>query len=512
MRWLKKNTLNEKRLSAPVGSLFLLPGVFILFGAIFFLVSIPNHYNFRTYAFDLGINNNAIWDYMHFRWNHCTVMDPHFTNVLSDHFSLLPILISPFAWIFGTYTLLLFQLAAVLYGGYGIYCLVEVLYKSRKPALLALLHFFSMWGIFSVLAFDYHDNVMGAMFVPWFLYFIHLDRPKQALPWFILILISKENIALWMVFICLGMLWLYKNDRMKRKSLAIFGIAALVYFLVVMEFIMPALADPGRTYLHFDYQAIGSTFREAFVTLATRPLYSFKLLFINHLPDPLYDGIKAELWLAVLLSGGLALIRKPQFLLMLLPVFAQKLYSDHYEYWGINNHYSIEFVPILTLAVYWSLLSIPSLKTRHIIGISLALLTLGSSMSFIDHRVSKHYKRGNSRFYQKTHYVRNYNVKEVHSFISKLPVEAKISAQNMLVPHLAFRDEIYTFPTIEDADYIVLLPADDDKYPFTGTDYEKKLEEIKKMPGWNIKPSPASMLVLEKQQEFRSATPLPTSQ
>jgi uncharacterized membrane protein len=41
---------------------------------IFCSISIYNHYVFRTFALDLGIKNQAIWDYAHFRYNYNTVM------------------------------------------------------------------------------------------------------------------------------------------------------------------------------------------------------------------------------------------------------------------------------------------------------------------------------------------------------------------------------------------------------------------------------------------------------
>ena len=75
------------------------------------------------------------------------------------------------------------------------------------------------------------------------------------------------------------------------------------------------------------------------------------LLFKNTLNDPTYDGIKQELFLMVFVSGGIALLLRPVYLFMLIPIFAQKLLSNDYALWGINSHYSIEFVPILSIAI-----------------------------------------------------------------------------------------------------------------------------------------------------------------
>src|SRR5207249_11116663 len=40
-------------------------------------------------------------------------------------------------------------------------------------ALILLFQFWSIWGIYSALAYDYHDNVVAAMLVPWLFYYFH---------------------------------------------------------------------------------------------------------------------------------------------------------------------------------------------------------------------------------------------------------------------------------------------------------------------------------------------------
>ena len=125
--------------------LMLLMGLLIvigIYGIIFCSISLVNHYNFRTFGWDLGINNNAIYDYAHFRWNDCMIMQPQFNNVLSDHFSLLPIIFSPLYWVFGTYTMLIVQILGILWGGVGIYVYIRNLTNNHRLSLLAVIHFF----------------------------------------------------------------------------------------------------------------------------------------------------------------------------------------------------------------------------------------------------------------------------------------------------------------------------------------------------------------------------------
>lgn len=463
--------------------LLIILGVFAL---IFCSISIVNHYNFRTYAWDLGIRNNAIFDYAHFRWNEGLLTYERFDNILSDHFQLLPILFSPLYWIFGSYSMLILQILSILFGGTGIYFYIRKLSGSRKMANLAIIHFFSLWGIYSALGFDFHDNVVGAMFVPWFLYFIRYDKWTKASIMFVLILISKENMSLWMFFIGLGLIVLHYKEIHKLKYISLFTALALIYFLVVMKFIMPALANESREYIHFDYSALGNNFGEVIATILQRPGYIFSLLFENHLNISSAVGVKSELHFVVLLSGGVFLFLKPQYLIMLIPIYAQKLFNDDPGKWGINYQYSIEFAPILTLVAFTWIIEYKNKKKHRLIAYLLVGLTIITTVSVLDKRVSTWYNSINHQFYKKNHYVRDFNVYCVHRILEKIPDDAIVSAQTMLVPHIAFRDRIYQYPDVSDAEYIVLLTADDNTYPLKQEAYDKSIAKYMNDEEWDI--------------------------
>ncbi len=88
--------------------------VLFFFGIIYSLISLVNHYCFRTYALDLGAYTNALYDYIHLQWNDSSVFKEVPENLLSDHFDLYLILFSPFIYLFKTYTLLIIQIISVL--------------------------------------------------------------------------------------------------------------------------------------------------------------------------------------------------------------------------------------------------------------------------------------------------------------------------------------------------------------------------------------------------------------
>ena len=44
-----------------------------LYGTVFCLISLVNHYNFRTYGLDLGIYTHGIYSYSHLNWHTFTL-------------------------------------------------------------------------------------------------------------------------------------------------------------------------------------------------------------------------------------------------------------------------------------------------------------------------------------------------------------------------------------------------------------------------------------------------------
>ena len=471
--------------------------IFILFALIFASISFVNHYKFRTYGWDLGINQNAIYDYAHFRWNDCMIMQPQFTNVLSDHFALYPLLVSPFYWIFGEWTMLIFQFLAILFGGFGIYKYVLNLTKNTTISTLAVAHFFSFYGIYSALSFDYHDNVVATMFVPWFLLYFEQRNWRKAIIYFILIIIAKENMALWAVFLGFGVSFksLLQKDKQTALKGLYFALAAAVYFLVVIKVIIPSLATPGREYLHNSFSALGGNFGEVIINIIKHPIKTFELLFVNHSGDPAFDGMKVETYLALALAGGFLIVLAPEYLIMILPILGQKMFNDLPIRWGISVHYSIEFAPIIVIAVYTIINRLKKFKVA--IASVFLVSTFISSASFLDHRTSEYYNQANSQFYKKAHWKREFYFAEVNRLLKTIPADARVSAQSCLAPHLAFRDYIFHYPFIGNANYIALLPAEENKYPYDDVAYQKAIDDFLASGKWKVFAKNEAVLILK---------------
>ncbi|MCX6272894.1 MAG: DUF2079 domain-containing protein [Bacteroidetes bacterium] len=442
--------------------------VFLVFATVFCLVSLVNHYQLRTYGADLGLFNHALWSYSHFKADYITLHfrgdDPAF---LGDHFSPLVMLFVPFYWLFGSYALLIVQILSILAGGLGIFLFVRDNTRLSWMPLLILLHFFCLWALYSALSFDFHTNVVGAMMIPWFILFYSREQKKRALLLFALILLAKESMPLWMAFIIPALMWMNRKSFRQYLRFEIPLIAfSLFYFILVLGYVMPWLQQgKGTEQISHLYANLGGSIPEMIRNIFLHPRIIIDALFHNTSKEPLFDGIKWEFHLMMLVSGGLALLVRPAWLFMLIPIYAQKFLTDNSGLWGINNHYSIEFAPILSMALFDSVKRIPN---RWItLGLTAFFVLSSGLFTYLkmEDRKSVWYNKANNAFYSKEHFDPVVNLDAVYNILQTIPANASLSVSTELAPRLAFRDKIYHFPVIKDADMIVIFSDKKGDYP-----------------------------------------------
>lgn len=450
-----------------------------LFLLIYSLICFVNHYNYRTYALDLGTYTRAIYDYAHFWPSYGEVFRAAPENVLSDHFDLLLMLFSPLWWLFGNITLLVVQLVAIHFGAAGVYRLSRHYQLSSRAALLATATFLSYFGIFSAVAFDYHSSVVAACLVPWFvLFFFERARAKMVIM-FLLILLAKENMGLWLFFICTALAWMTRKDRARRNRAISLSLAAILFFIWVLYYAMPWFAASSQ-YAHVEFHVLGDSFGEIISNMLRDPLRAFSLLFQNHLPDPSFNGIKTETWVFWLVSGGFLMLYRPVFLWMIIPVMLQKMYHDDPTKWSVAQHYSAELAPLAA----WCLVDVFSSirqKKQALLGAAVLLLTAGTTIRLCDKTVA-FVDKTRIRFYQAEHYKSDFNKDEVKEVLRMIPREAGVSAQSMFVPHLVSNHAVYQYPIVRDAEYI-LLSDDIHSWPLDAARLRKQIDSLLANPG-----------------------------
>jgi uncharacterized membrane protein len=460
--------------------------ILLFFAGIYCAISLVNHYNYRTYAFDLGIYNNCLYQYAHFHKNHYPYLHHLFSNFLADHFSLYTVILSPLYYIFGTYTLLLVQIASVLFGAIGIYKFIQRRFESPFLPEIAMFHYLSFFGIYSALAFDYHDNVVSAMLLPWFLYYFDAGKTRLTILFAILIVIGKENMPLWLGFVCLGLFLLNFKDKRKRNLSLILAFSSLIYTVLVIKVIMPAL-DPmvaQNGYNAFHYSVLGNNSSEIISNLLNDPAKIFNAFYLNpFIGRPHLNEIKKELYICLLFSGGFMLLFRPQYLIMLIPIIAQKVLHDDFGKWGITGHYSIEFTPIIIVCFYDGLAYVKQKQVRLFFAVAACISTIYITKDKMDSRYSEYYNKINTAIYIRGHYQCLYDRAEVKRVMKLIPKDANVSAFYVFAPHLSFRKNIYQYPDIHDAEYIMLANSPL-SFPMSPFELDIKIKELLDSKDW----------------------------
>lgn len=469
--------------------------ILVMFLAMACLISVVNHYFFRTYALDLGLYTNALYEYSHLRFPTCASFTTHNFLLLGDHFDIYLVVFSPFAYVFGSYTLLILQILFLVLGGLGVYNYLNAIGAQRYLANAALFYFLFFFGTLGGLGFDYHSNVIASCIVPWFFYVTYMKKTLHSWVLVFIICLGRENMGIWMCFVCLGLVAVNWTDHKVRTTLLLQAIFSILYSAVILGLVMPLITE-GQAMAGFKYSQFGNSPTSVVFQMAQHPLAVIKALFVNTTNLGKFDYVKLELHLFLLVAGIYVLVKSPTYLLMLVPIYLQKLLHDNPLMWGVGRHYSIEFAPILAIGIFSTIHQMKKESFKKPLTILVLIGACVTSIRLMDSTIA-YVDKINLRFYQSQHYQSPIDLKKVYSKIQEIPNESVLSVQSNLFPHLALRNKIYQFPIINNSEYIILNYSGS-HYPLNEKQYLKLLDSLKSTQHWNTITDDPSILILKR--------------
>ena len=433
-----------------------LASVFTFAGVLYCLISLVNHYLFKTYALDLGLYTHAMYDYAHFRIDDCSMFMAQPQCILSDHFDLYLVVLSPLIFVFGSYTLLLVQIVAVLLGGWGVYKLLSLYTDDDWIPVLASATFFLSFGIIHAMSYDFHSNVLTAMMLPWLLYYLKKRKFGLSTLFVVLFVIGKENMSLWLFFIVIALMWDYRKDKRALWHLAAYAVFSIAYFFIVNMIVMPRLGGNGGGFAR--YAHLGDNYVDIARKLVTHPWETLQMLITNTSGKPDFDGIKEEFYICAFATGLVLTFLKPNYLLMLVPLIAQKMLAVDLMFWGISLQYSVEFMPVIVIASFLVIIKLKKQVCRMVLASCLLLSTVLTTFYTIGIPKSQIWL-DQLCVYQGRHYEQKaFDVHYAYEVIDMIPDDASVCAITPFVPHLAMRDEIRNFANTKDikTDYVLM--------------------------------------------------------
>jgi uncharacterized membrane protein len=195
----------------------------IILSICYSLLSVLRHVHFQSGGFDLGIYDQAVWQYAHFLFPYNTIKERF---ILGDHLTLTLPLLAPLYWIWDNVKILLiFQSVWVCFSAVALY-LVAKIRKFSPFVCFSIAFIYSLfYGIQFAISFDFHPIILGVGLLAWFAYFLEAKKKKLIFITLILVLLTQEDMGF--ALAGLGFIYFFRKDYRKAAFFFIvFGILA----------------------------------------------------------------------------------------------------------------------------------------------------------------------------------------------------------------------------------------------------------------------------------------------
>lgn len=430
------------------------------YAALMTFYALIDHHNLGTAIYDLGIYDNLVWQTAHGFFLDCSLIKGG--NHVSAHFDPIIALI---ALVYRLYmhaeTLLVLQTLWLASGAIPVYLLAKRRLSNEWFAAVLGLIYLLYPALHGVNMFDFHSLAFVVPSAMWAVYLLDTGGFKRYWLVLALMLITREDISLLNCFVGAYAIMIGRT----RTGLATI-LVSLTYLVLVKLYAMPdsgllMSADKAYSYVYYyaemiPHKAEGT--RGLAITALTNPLYALlvsfkeeKLLFFLHLLLPL---------LCLPFAAGKKLILSVYGLLFIGLASRSHVFSLHFQY-------SALLFPMLFAAVPDGLRRVTDGPRIRALGIERAPLAWTLLFGMLTASLVTTVKYGvifpNSSF--KTGWNRLVRVptpemRERHAWVEEIAAaiepDAAVSMTSAVGPHLSNRRKAYHWPTINDADYLVL--------------------------------------------------------
>ncbi len=418
----------------------------LAYALVFSALSILRHLAFNTDGYDMTIFAQVIWNSLRGRLFENTII-PDAPLLIGQRFSPILLAFVPLYAVWSSpVVLMIVQALALAFGAFPLYWFA----RARVGHLLALAVAASYF-LFPALEFtnlrEFHEIALAVPLLSLAAFFLLRQRYKPLLVCLGLSLLVKEDMAF--VVIAFGAyLLLVLRKRWLGLGIAVFG---LIWSVLLLQYILPFLRGDqgfGAGYYYFGhgfwtaterYGYLGRSLFEIITTIVTRPDIVLQHVFV---------APKIEFVLYLLIPCALLPLIGAEIAALALPTLSISLLSDYDLQFSIESHYTASLLPFLFFAMVIASQRILTWRAKTDRGArraALAVLILGASGG-------SYYLQAPGPLAQRfapALYALNAHTDLGHTLLSVIPADAVVVAQGGLTPHLAERQGIYGFPSLD---------------------------------------------------------------
>lgn len=430
----------------------------LAYAVYFSVLSVENHWNLNTSAFDLALEENLVWHVVHgglTAFQSTPFSGPTGTH-FGNHATFFAYFIAPIYWL-APHPETLLVLQATLLGGAAV---PLYLYASRHvPAWIAAfvaLAYLVYPPLHGANLYDFHYLPLGVVFLWLTLYAVEARQRVLAALAVVLALSVREDVAA-----CLAVVgsFLLVTGAAARAGAAIAAVGG-GYFLVMKGLVMGRAGSGGPSFLD-QYAGLlpkgESTFGGVVKTLVTNPLFAAdvivqreKVIYVLQILTPL-------LFLPLTRPIGILLV-VPGLVFTLLSTGYAPLYEPSFQY----TTYWTAFVFIGLVAALAHVArerSGPEPRGARrlyalVAGTAAATLSCTALDGAILHRdgVLSGFSRVDLRMTNES----RQKHQDLAALVLQIPADARVVASEHLLPHVASRADAYRMAQQEyDADWLL---------------------------------------------------------
>lgn len=406
---------------------------FLLFSAL----SVLTWASYTRYDADLAINDQLVWTASRFRPFASTLIG-HATHSLGDHFALFQLYLAPLYWIWpDPRTLLLAQSAGLALAALPLGWIADRRLTSRPLGTVVVGAFLLYPPLHFLNLFEYHEVAWAVPSLALFFWALTTGKMRLAWVFFMLSLTVKEEMAI--VGAAIG-LYVALVARRPAAGLAKTTVA-VAWAIVTMGIIMPRLTTVGGEFYYLRrYSQYGDSAGAIALALLTQPG-----VVLGDLSSPSRLVYYAQLLLPL---AGLPLLAPAAFALA-VPSLAYLALGNSPAQYSILYHYQ---APVIPLVFFASIAGMARLLRWGLPRPVLATVVLGAAgVAYLALSPAPF-----GRAFEPERYHGGEHAAILDRFIATVPPDTPVSAARNVVSRFSRRERVYNFPTVADAEIVLL--------------------------------------------------------
>ena len=456
-----ENFLKKKVLGRELGEL-LVYFMVIVYAVVFSYVTILKHDLFRSYAWDFGNYNQALWTTLN--GGKLFYFTPELYIIPSGgffglHVSPLLFLILPLYAVWQTpETLFALQSFVIALGAVPLYFFTKNSLSNRLSGLVFSAVYLLYPPLHGANWFDFHLQAFLPVFMFSALFYLKKEKWLKHYFFLVLALAIAESVSLVVFFVGLYTLWIFRRNvcaAIKQKNLRdkkviipfITMIMAVSWFLAanqVKSTFFPVNPELSSFYEASDFWRVLGVQGDpitAPLQIVLNPLRAFEALT--------YDAYLKLLFIVFIFGSLLFLPFRSSIVFITLAWLGPALLSNHQSYYILGIHYPLYIIPFAFMAAVEGFKkSVVKSKTgtnmlRNLLIVMVVFLLLASPISPLWITSQEVYVPHFSDYSPLT---ATPHTAVLQRIVSLVPSNASIVTQNNVFPHFSGRIDAYVLP------------------------------------------------------------------